>query len=191
MGRFKARGTHFADGDEGPDGSDPDQEEDLEAEGAAEEVEDEPGTESGDDQSGPELDGEPTKMQDLREAWAAGWTAKKKTAEQRKSRGFGIPRSENPQSHVDPRKTGTTCSSCGENRHWRGDAECENVKNGKDAKHVDKAQRMKKPQGTHFVGAVAEASGPVPETLIRNEKQEVMQTTAGFRTHFVSGSSQQ
>ena len=79
----------------------------------------------------------------LAEAYAAGWRAKSKSAEQRKARGYkskgdkgggkgkGKRRPAESRS-VDDRKKTSKCSSCGQRGHWHGDASCPNVLNGTD-----------------------------------------------------------
>ena len=86
-------------------------------------------------------------VDELKEAYAAGWRAKNKTAERRKGRGYkSIDR---PQDHraPDDRKRNSTCASCGQKGPWRGDAACPNVKSGKDKSH---APKVKKENLTHF-----------------------------------------
>ena len=96
---------------------------------------------------------------EIKEIFAAGWRAKQKTAESRKSRGWkSTPKpNEAKKKSVDMRKQATSCSSCGMVGHWRGDRECPNVKSGKDQPHVKPARPM---QTTHFT-FVAEVTPPM------------------------------
>ena len=79
----------------------------------------------------------------LKEAWAEGWRAKSQQNEKKKYRGWkttnrsstgGTGNSTSP----DKRKINSTCSSCGERGHWRGDSQCKNVQTGKDKPHKKK-----------------------------------------------------
>ena len=84
--------------------------------------------------------------EELREAWAAGWRAKDRVAEKRKGRNFRQdPRSSNKKD--DPRKKSTTCSSCGNLGHWKGDPECPKVKSGEDKLFQPKPKK----HGVHLV----------------------------------------
>ena len=80
----------------------------------------------------------------LQEAFAAGWKAKNKTAAARQSRGYkgdgkpskGKGKGRRPDSrNPEERKKNSTCASCGQKSHWRGDSVCPNVRSGKDAPH--------------------------------------------------------
>ena len=78
-------------------------------------------------------------MSDLREAYAAGWRAKQKSAEQRKARGYSGGKGKSSKGRgkgetrsIDQRKKKSKCSSCGQTGHWHGDAQCPNVKSGQD-----------------------------------------------------------
>ena len=80
----------------------------------------------------------------FQEAFAAGWRAKNKTAAARQGRGYkgegkpskGKGKGRRPDSrNPDDRKKNSTCASCGQRGHWRGDSVCPNVKSGKDAPH--------------------------------------------------------
>ena len=78
-------------------------------------------------------------IEDLKDAYAAGWRAKQKTTDVRKARGYhqtGKGKGKEPRSgswkSPGQRKRTSKCSSCGLIGHWHGDAECPNVKSGKD-----------------------------------------------------------
>ena len=80
----------------------------------------------------------------LAEAYAAGWKAKSKSAEQRKARGWkqkggekggkgkGKGKRRNENRPIDERKKTSKCSSCQQRGHWHGDPTCPNVINGTD-----------------------------------------------------------
>ena len=81
----------------------------------------------GNDDDDPEDTQELTE-QEAKEAFLAGWRAKKKTSDQRKQRGFlGAPRSDRAEpsqsspGRVDARKTNSRCADCKGLGHWRGD----------------------------------------------------------------------
>ena len=145
----RPHGAHYADGeDDVGDGEEEDgaEHEDLEDQSAGQYAghyeDDEAPTEDEDlsaDETGTSVD--------LKEAWAAGWSAKKKMADKKKSRGFTKTPQQHPQGGPDPRKVGSVCSSCGVEGHWRGDVECANVVNGKDKPHQ---KPEGKPRGVHF-----------------------------------------
>ena len=139
---------------EGPDDLD---DEDLEqeiAEDAAEELEEEepavePSQEDSDDQNDEAGSAEEATPEEIREAFAAGWKAKAKTAGNRKARGWAQPSGARPgggssartsstagsaKSLADKKKS-STCSSCGQRGHWRGDPQCPNVVSGRDPLH--------------------------------------------------------
>ena len=79
------------------------------------------------------------------EAFAAGWKAKPRTAGGRKARGWKTSPSTASSSAtrsststartLADNKRVSACSSCGLRGHWKGDAECVNVQNGKDKPH--------------------------------------------------------
>ena len=104
------------------------------------------GHESGDEEMVDEDGGHGTEDEeaDVMEAFAAGWKAKARTAGGRKARGWkttsstssSVTRSSTStvRSLADKKKV-STCSSCGLRGHWKGDAECINVQNGKDKPH--------------------------------------------------------
>ena len=97
----------------------------------------------------------------LQEAFAAGWRAKNQTAQARQSRGYrdsgkspkGKGKVKRQDSRrPDDRKRNSTCASCGQKGHWRGDAICPNVKSGKDAPH-------RKESATHYTTASGAGKG--------------------------------
>ena len=143
--------THMVEGEDGSEGEeeDPAEEDEGMAEDEAKEVHYEDKDADEEDEDEPE--GEDTEEEvddgELKEAFAAGWKAKQKTAEARKSRGWkpsggGSARPKKEKSWEQMKK-GSTCSSCGMKGHWKGDPECVNVKNGKDPLH-------KKTNSVHF-----------------------------------------
>eukprot|EP00435_Cladocopium_sp_Y103_P016026 s641_g4.t1 len=86
-----------------------------------------------------EDDEETAGIEDLKDAYAAGWKAKQKTTDVRKARGYhqtgkgkGKERRSSSQKTPEQRKRTSKCSSCGQIGHWHGDAVCPNVKSGKD-----------------------------------------------------------
>ena len=147
----KVNNTHVADQEieaegeeEGDGGSEEEPEDRQEGEEGAEDEEIEGNSEG-------EIDEE-----ELKEVFAAGWKAKQKTSEVRKSRGWRpAAKSGGKEQSTDARKRVTTCSSCGLVGHWKGDAECPNVKSGQDPPH-------KKPNGVHFTFMVGSGSSEVP-----------------------------
>ena len=115
-----------------------------------------------------ELEEDSLAEEELKEAWAAGWKAKSQQNEKKRYRGWkgggkgsggGKPRA---NATPDKRKVHSTCSSCGEVGHWKGDPQCRNVQSGKDQLH------KKKENGTHVV-AVAEA--PTEEGQDREQRR--------------------
>ena len=75
----------------------------------------------------------------LKEAYAAGWRAKSKTADSRKGRGYHQAKSKGQGKGKQPdrrkaedRKKNSQCASCKQYGHWHGDAVCPNVISGKD-----------------------------------------------------------
>ena len=159
------RYTHLADHEEEdePDEEedDYDEEEDLEMEAmiADGEMPEEEWSEN-DEYDEDEDDFETMDQHALSEAFAAGWRAKNKTAEARKSRGYkqkgkgkgkGKP---SEQRNPEDRKKNSTCASCLQKGHWKGDSVCPNVKSGQDPPH------RKEQQGSYIVrGGSADRSG--------------------------------
>ena len=160
------RHAHVADEDDGYDeDEDFDQatdEEDLEQEAlmAEEEMpEEEDWSYYEDDAENEEV--EAVDQAALQEAFAAGWRAKDKTAQARQNRGYrdsgkpqkGRGKGKRPDSRKpDDRKRNSTCASCGQKGHWRGDAICPNVQSGKDAPH-------RKESSTHYTTASGSGKG--------------------------------
>ena len=89
--------------------------------------------------------------EELKEAWAAGWKAKSQQNEKKKFRGWKSSGKGSGGDHKDKRKVNSTCASCGEVGHWRGDPQCRNVKSGKDAPHKKKeaSSSLVADQGAH------------------------------------------
>ena len=130
------------------DDNEPDEEDDLEDE------EDEDYEENEDEQHS---------MKDAARAFVQGWKAKSQSAEARKSRGYkakGKGKGKRPpdERKVEDRKRNSTCASCGQKGHWHGDAECPNVKSGKD-----------KPRSSNFAGV---ASSSTSSKRIKQEPKE-------------------
>ena len=78
-------------------------------------------------------------MEDLRDAYAAGWKAKQKAAEGKKARGYHDTKGKGggkgkgkkggksrppDQRSVEDRKKRSKCSACGQYGHWHNDPEC-------------------------------------------------------------------
>ena len=92
----------------------------------------------------------------LQEAFSAGWSVKSKTAQQRKGRGYkgdGKPKGKGkgkgkrpPDTRTpDARKKNSTCASCGQRGHWKGD----DVRSGKDAVHQKRDNEAHFSTGAH------------------------------------------
>ena len=101
--------------------------------------EEEEGDEDYEDATDEEEDEDFADVEDLKEAYASGWRAKQKSADQRKARGYRNPRSSGSKGKgkgekrsTDERKKRSQCASCKQYGHWHGDADCPNVKSGKD-----------------------------------------------------------
>ena len=146
-GRHQA---HVADAENPDDPEDPDEEdadeEDFEKEVLmgnlgpedAEEWDDED-YEGWDDEEWWEDEEETYEMDDLRDAYAAGWKAKQKAAEGKKARGYHDTKGKGggkgkgkkggksrppDQRSVEDRKKRSKCSACGQYGHWHNDPEC-------------------------------------------------------------------
>ena len=79
----------------------------------------------------------------ITEAFTAGWKAKAKTAAARKARGWSAgkgPGTSSTSKSLAEKKKISTCSSCGQKGHWKGDSQCPNVIAGRDPPH-------RKPEG--------------------------------------------
>ena len=121
--------------------------------------------------------------EELKEAWAAGWRAKDQVAEKRKGRNFrmsGGPKGSRKDQKGDARKAATTCSSCGQRGHWKGDPECPKVKSGEDKPFQPKM----KPKGVHFVNNDSKVVRPTstPTTHV----SQVAKDTKGVTMHEVN-----
>ena len=87
--------------------------------------------------------------QAIAEAFTAGWRAKQRTADVRKGRGYkpkgkGAGKGGGKDNRTpEDRKKNSTCASCGERGHWRGDPVCKNVQSGRDPVH-------KKESGSYY-----------------------------------------
>ena len=129
------------------------EDEDLEREQEENEEDQEPEDEDQEEGDGDEEE-EAITAEELKEAWAAGWRAKDQVAEKRKSRNFRNPSlnrhgPRRDDQQPDARKQATTCSSCGQKGHWKGDPQCPKVQSGEDKPFQPKNQRATK--GVHFV----------------------------------------
>ena len=159
------RKVYVADQDpDGPEPEDEDLEEELE--GEAEEMQealiqdhDPDDTEelrAIDEEEGSDGDQEEV-QEELREAYTAGWKAKARMNDKKKSRGWsaGSSQSTLPPS-VAQKKQASHCASCGQKGHWRGDPQCPNVLSGKDKPHVKKTGSTGPPPSNtvHFTYAV-------------------------------------
>ena len=144
--------THVAEAEGGSDEEDAEDEAEPEEEGHEEEAEREAYIEDHieeDGDEGPEEEESEGELDEgeLKEAFAAGWKAKQKTAEAKKTRGWKTTAGGNQrpkkEKNWEQMKKSSTCSSCGMKGHWKGDPECPNVKSGKDPLH-------KKTNAVHF-----------------------------------------
>ena len=157
--------TFVADGDPGEEGEEEEgsADEDLEEESGAYEAYLETHQEEGDLEAQREDDIEDYEEEmeladeELKEAYAAGWKAKAKMNEKKKSRGFSgggnKPRatSQKPGGSIEDMKRGSTCSSCGEKGHWKGDPQCSKVKAGIDPPHQRKQGVGGTQKGVNYV----------------------------------------
>ena len=111
---------------------------------------------------------------ELLEAYAAGWKAKAKLGDKRKSRGWKTPSSSQSARGAPTlaqKKQMSTCASCGVQGHWKGDPQCINVKTGKDKQHVPKTKDGDGVNAVHFTFAVAS------KTLTKKVKTEKEERT--------------
>ena len=190
--RTRSRRSYLAsvpeDGEEEMQGAeDENEDEDLEKEAGAYEAFVQDRGEEEDEEEEQFEDGEASEdealtVDELKEAWAAGWRAKDQVAEKKKNRNFrggGGPRKGHPgKKGSDARKTDTTCSSCGLRGHWRGDPECPKVKSGEDKPFQPK---VKPPKTAHFVGV----SG-VSQENITKRSVGVSDPSTGLKVHEVN-----
>ena len=115
--------------------------------------------------------------QEVYEAFAAGWKAKAKTAGVRKARGWskGSPGSSSSSGRsLADKKRISTCSSCGQRGHWKGDSQCPNVLSGKDPPHKKLEPNIREVNFTNFTFMVgADDSGQLPPPACPSCKQPV------------------
>ena len=158
----RSHGAHVADiEEEGGDGEDEDDllEEDLEQDPEAYEafVQQQGEEPDGDAEVSGEEELDQLTAEELKEAYAAGWRAKDQINARKKERNFargGAPGGGAKRSGPDPRKASTTCSSCGQKGHWRGDPQCPHVVSGQDKPFQPKPKEGAPRQKTHFVNFV-------------------------------------
>ena len=188
-GRFKPRmrpkGVHAVDDPEDADdvefpvgGANSDAGSDLDQEDGEHDEEDN----DGNDDDDPEDTQEFTE-QEAKEAFLAGWRAKKKTSDQRKQRGFlGVPRSDRAEpsqsspGRADARKTNSRCANCKGLGHWRGDPECPLVQSGQ----VPKFEKpVKKAHYVRWLGMVSKVE-PVRVVKAEHVREDLWHVHVGF-----------
>ena len=121
--------------------------------------------------------------QEAKEAFLAGWRAKKKTSDQRKQRGFlGVPRSDRTElsqscpGKLDVRKTNSRCADCKGLGHWRGDPECPLVQAGQ----VPKFEKpVKKAHYVRWLGMVNKVE-PVRVVKAEHVREDLWHVYVGF-----------
>ena len=188
-GFSKGHGAHVAGQDDEPEVLPSDEEEeDLEQEPGAYEayvqdrdrdevLEDGPEDECEEDEESEAEDS--ITHEELKEAWAAGWRAKDQIAEKKRFRNFkktGQRSSQQPTGvGNDPRKQSTTCSSCGNRGHWKGDPECPKVKAG-----VDKPFQPKQKVKNHVNYVGTPSSLPVISEVQSTEASSLHQVNFTF-----------
>ena len=129
--------------------------------------------------------------QELREAYAAGWRAKQKSAEAKKARGYSDGKSRGKGKKggrfteyrtKDQRKAKSRCASCKQLGHWHGDPECPNVKNGTDP---PREETPKSSAGVHFT---TDSSPQARGSAQVKEEQQGSHTTStkGLQVHKVN-----
>ena len=174
-GRFKPRmrpkGVHAVDDPEDADDvefpvgdADSDAGSDIDQEDGEHDEEDNDGNDDDDPEDAQEFT-----EQEAKEAFLAGWRAKKKMSDQRKQRGFlGAPRSDRAEpsqsspGRVDARKTNSRCADCKGLGHWRGDPECPLVQSGQ----VPKFEKpVKKAHYVRWLGMVSKVEQPFDEPV--------------------------
>ena len=127
---------------------------------------------------------------DLREAYAAGWRAKQKSAEARKARGYSDGKSKGKGKKggrfveyrsKDQRKAKSKRASCKQTGHWHGDPECPNVKNGTDPPRED---TPKSSTQVHFAtDSSPQARG---SNQVKEEPGSQNKSTKGLQVHKVN-----
>ena len=133
--------SHLADQEE-PEGHGEDPEEDSDLEDLEQEAllagqAEEQGDYEEDDEDFVEDEEEVEEIENLKEAYAAGWRAKQQSADTKKSRGYFQPKGKGKGKGKDTRKAedrkkNSQCASCKQYGHWHGDPTCPNVISGKD-----------------------------------------------------------
>ena len=137
---------------------------------------------------------------DLREAYAAGWRAKQKSAEARKARGYSDAKSKGKGKKgkkgggrfveyrtKDQRKAKSKCASCKQIGHWHGDPECPNVKNGTDPPRDDPAKSQV--NFTTDTSPTARGSGTRTKEEVKQEEDDGNRhtwSTKGLNVHKVN-----
>lgn len=122
---------------------------------------------------------------ELKEAWAAGWKARQQQADKKKFRGWkkDSPSKGYNKEERDKRKANSTCSSCLEVGHWKGDPECKNVKNGRDPPHRKKEVASPKNGSeaniVHYTYVVSLEKKLKTEKAERRQREEMMRKNEG------------
>ena len=141
-------------------------------------------------------------MNDLSEAYAAGWSAKAQSAGLRKGRGYtkgsskGAGKSGGKKRPLDKRtiedrKKYSTCSSCGQMGHWRGDAQCPKVQRGEDQLREKSEVHLNE---THVVTQAKTPTSPPstsPEPArakarVQASKEEITEEEPQMKTHKIN-----
>ena len=136
------------------------QEEDLEYQNDDHDSEEEDAEESG----ASEEEGEFLSEREASEAFMAGWKAKSQMADKKKRRGFEpvLERKTFPggqsmsRQDVDAKKAKSRCVDCGQLGHWKGDAVCPKVKEGKTPEFKPPER---KPKAINWVGMLQQPPG--------------------------------
>ena len=104
-------------------------------------------------------------VEQLKDAYAAGWRAKQQSAEQRKGRGYKNQKGKSKgkgtkkERAPDERKRTSRCSSCKQMGHWHGDACCPNVISGKDPPRDSGSSQVNFSEGGQASGSRPAESG--------------------------------
>ena len=171
------RRTYLAGDEEGED--EEEYEEDLEGDEAAyraylQDVREEPCEPIPEEQDPAEGEDEVSEddEDEVLEAYAAGWKAKAKMGDKKKSRGWKPKTSTTATAgSLAQKKQASTCASCGQRGHWKGDAQCPNVMSGKDKPHVPKGKESENGvNAVHFTFAVS--SRTLPKKSKTEEKKD-------------------